>query len=45
MAVMSLKMQTQIANAEPKSKRIITPARRDQNRRAQQAYREFLRRL
>ncbi|KAK9644856.1 hypothetical protein HCH54_007271 [Aspergillus fumigatus] len=40
MAVISLKMQTQIANAEPESKRIITPARRDQNRRAQQAYRQ-----
>ncbi|RHZ50891.1 hypothetical protein CDV55_101053 [Aspergillus turcosus] len=33
-------MQTQEPEAKSKSKRLITPARRDQNRRAQRAYRQ-----
>ncbi|PKX93376.1 uncharacterized protein P174DRAFT_392298 [Aspergillus novofumigatus IBT 16806] len=37
---MSIKMQSRKPDAKPKSKRIITPARRDQNRRAQRAYRQ-----
>ncbi|GFF65127.1 hypothetical protein IFM62136_06196 [Aspergillus lentulus] len=38
-------MDTRKADAKSKSKRIITPARRDQNRRAQRAYRQRRREL
>ncbi|KAF4213431.1 hypothetical protein CNMCM5878_010472 [Aspergillus fumigatiaffinis] len=38
-------MQTRKPDAKSKSKRIITPARRDQNRRAQRAYRQRRREL